>query len=90
MLLMRGHNICFHREIGKIYSKLLLYIYILGVFTEEHYSKPLEQNVVYIPITTPYDVSDVKINHGFLQSDWTLVLSAVSRKYVCKYFTASV
>ena len=28
------------------------YIYILGVFTENPYSNPLERNVVYIPITT--------------------------------------
>ena len=28
------------------------YIYILGVFTEKPYSKPLESNVVYIPIIT--------------------------------------
>ena len=27
-------------------------IYILGVFTEKPYSKPLERNVVYIPINT--------------------------------------
>ena len=27
-------------------------IYILGVFTEKPYSKPLERNVVYIPIIT--------------------------------------
>ena len=27
-------------------------IYILGVFTEKSYSKPLERNVVYIPIIT--------------------------------------
>ena len=31
---------------------LLLNIYILGIFTEKPYSKPLERNVVYIPITT--------------------------------------
>ena len=27
-------------------------IYVLGVFTEKSCSKPLERNVVYIPITT--------------------------------------
>ena len=27
-------------------------IYMLGVFTEKPYSKPLERNVVYIPIIT--------------------------------------
>ena len=34
-------------------SKIKLYsnIYILGVFTEKPYSKSLERNVVYIPIT---------------------------------------
>ena len=31
---------------------LFLCIYILGVFTEKPYSKPLECNVIYIPITT--------------------------------------
>ena len=31
---------------------LLLNIYILGVFTEKPYSKPLERNVVCIPIIT--------------------------------------
>ena len=31
---------------------ILAYIYILGVFTEGPYSKPLERYVVYIPITT--------------------------------------
>ena len=31
---------------------LFLRIYILGVFTEKPYSKPLERNVVYIPIIT--------------------------------------
>ena len=39
-------------------------IYILWEFNEKPYSKPLERNVVYIPVTTPSlrDVSDVKIN----------------------------
>ena len=39
-------------------------IYILGVFTEKSYGKPLERNAVYIPVTTieSRDVSDVKIN----------------------------
>ena len=32
--------------------EIMLNIYILGVFTEKLYSKPLEHNVVYIPITT--------------------------------------
>ena len=31
---------------------IILNIYILGVFTEKPYSKPLERNVVYIPIIT--------------------------------------
>ena len=51
-------------------------VYILGVFTEKLYSKPLKRNVVYIPIitlshATSHDFNDVKINHGSLQSDWT-------------------
>ena len=47
--------------------------YILGVFTEKPYSKPLEGNVVYIPIITLSHATshDVKVNHGSLQSDWT-------------------
>ena len=44
---------------------LLLYIDILGVFTEKHCNKPLEQNVVYILITTlsntiSHDFNDIK------------------------------
>ena len=44
-----------------------------GVFTEKPYSKPLERNVGYIPIITLSHARsrDFKINHGFLQSDWT-------------------
>ena len=54
----------------KTKAYLVCNIYIRGVFTEKPYSKPLERNVVYIPIkTSPRDVSDVKINHGFPQSD---------------------
>ena len=33
-------------------GSLRLNIYILAVFTEKAYSKPLERNVVYIPIIT--------------------------------------
>ena len=36
------------------------YIYIHGVFTEKPYSKPLECNVVYIPITA---LSRTKVNY---------------------------
>ena len=52
-------------------------IYILGVFTEKPYSKPLERTVVYIPIITLSHATshDFKINHGSLQSDWTSVTS---------------
>ena len=35
-----------------IFIYLFIYIYILGVFTEKPYSKPLECNVVYIAIIT--------------------------------------
>ena len=59
----------------------LYYIYILGVFTEKPYSKPLERNVrVYIRSLhsnnniEPSNVNDVKIDHGSLQSDWTSAL----------------
>ena len=51
-----------------------LYIYILGLFIEKAYSELLERKVVYIPKPTSShatDVSEVKINHGSLQSDWT-------------------
>ena len=34
------------------YSDIIINIYILGVFTEKRYSKPLERNVVCIPIIT--------------------------------------
>ena len=36
------------------------HIYILGVFTERPYGKPLERNVVYIPITTSGHAMSVK------------------------------
>ena len=40
-----------------------LNIYILSVFTEKIYSKPLERNVIHIPITTlSHATNDVKIN----------------------------
>ena len=35
-----------HKHLGVIFSN----IYILGVFTEKPFSKPLECNIVYIPI----------------------------------------
>ena len=57
---------------------LFCYIYILGVFTKNPYSKPSECNVVYITTTTniePGDVEDIKINHGTLQLDWTSAIS---------------
>ena len=59
---------------------LNLNIYILDVFTEKPYSKPLERNVVYIPIITlshptSYEFNDVKIIHGSLQSEWTSAMS---------------
>ena len=56
---------------------LLLYMDILGVFTEKHCSKPLEQNVVYILITTLSNTTShvtlmtSKINLCCLKSDWT-------------------
>ena len=39
-------------SVNNIHNSLLHYIYILGAFTEKSYSKPMERNVVYIPITT--------------------------------------
>ena len=72
-----------------------MYIYILGVFTEKSYSKPLARNVVYIPIiilnhATSHD-------HSSLQSDWTSATSwrhwrcsVISRKTACKCFPASI
>ena len=77
-------------------------IYILGVFTGKPYSKPLEHNVVYIPIitlrhATSHDFKWRQINHGSLQSDWTSATSwrhwrcsAVSRQTACKCFPASM
>ena len=55
---------------------LFLHIYILGVFTEKPYSKPLECNVpvLYSNNIESRDITDVKINHGFLQSDWMSAL----------------
>ena len=50
-------------------------IYILGVFTEKLYSKPLERNVVNIPITTSSQATLVSQNKAwFLQSEWMLAL----------------
>ena len=47
---------------------LLFNIYILGIFTEKPYSKPMERNVVYIQITRRHmTLNDVKINHGSLR-----------------------
>ena len=45
---------------------LLMNIYILDVFTEKPYSKPLERTVVYIPLITLSHTKshDFKINHG--------------------------
>ena len=34
------------------YNGIIVYIYILNVFTEKPYNKPLERNEVYIPIIT--------------------------------------
>ena len=63
-------------EITKVEITRVDCIYILGVFTEKpYYSKPLEGSVVYSPTkSSSRDVSDVRINHGSLQSDWTSVL----------------
>ena len=52
----------------------ILYIYILGVFTEKPYSKPLEYNVVYIPTITLSHVTshDFKLhqNKPWLSTIW--------------------
>ena len=59
------------------YLEFILYlaiIYLLGVFTEKHYCKPLELKVAYIQITTSSHASDIKIKYGSLQSDWTSAL----------------
>ena len=53
------------------YNKIYVNIYIHGVFTKNPYSKPLARNVVNIE---PHNVTDVRINHGSLQSDWTSAL----------------
>ena len=57
----------------KVYHLLHLNICILSLYTEEPCNKPVEYNVLYIPMTTR-DVSEVKTNHGLLQSDWTSAL----------------
>ena len=41
-------------SVDNLYVQIIFVdIYMLCVFTEKPYSKPLERNVVYIPITTP-------------------------------------
>ena len=52
-------------------------IYILSAFTEKAYSKAVERYGVYVSIITLSHMteSDVKINHGPLQSDWTSATS---------------
>ena len=52
-------------------------MYILSLFTEKPFSKTVERNEVYVSIITSshMTVSDVKINHGLLQSDWTSATS---------------
>ena len=70
----KSESILISRKANKPYHPpLLMNIYILGVFTEKPYSKPLERTVVYIPIITLSHATshDFKINHGSLQSDWT-------------------
>ena len=41
-----------------------MFIYFLGIFTEKPYSK-FSSNI------ESHGVNDIKINHGFIQSDWT-------------------
>ena len=49
-----------------IHSKWVFrYIYILDVFTEKPYSKPLERNVVYNPIITLSKARNVYMNPSF-------------------------
>ena len=82
---------CFNRLFRNSYWKhdlsllrhwrLLLYIYILGVFTEKPYSKPLERNVVYIPIITMSHATshDFKWrqNKPWMSTIWLDVIDAV-------------
>ena len=42
-----------------IIMMIATYIYILGIVTEMFYSKSLERNVVYIPITTSNHATSV-------------------------------
>ena len=65
-------------------------IYILGVFTEKPYIKQLECSLYSNNNTEPCNVNDDKINHGSLQSDWTLALLCSLKKTVCKNFTVSI
>ena len=39
-------------QFSDVLMEPLIHIYILDVFTEKAFSKPVERNVVYIPITT--------------------------------------
>ena len=70
---------------------LFINIYILCVFTEKPYSKPLERNVVYIPIITLSHAMSVCQNNPWLYNlTGRQHLFAARRKTVCKYFTASI
>ena len=73
------------RLIILIYTVLKLKYLLLGVFTEKPYSKSLEGNEVYIPITC-----DVKINMVLYSLTGHQRCSAVSRKTACKCLTASI
>ena len=57
-----------------VYTVCGLYIYILVVFSEKHYSKPLKCNVHSNSNVEHCDISEVKINHGSLQSGWMSAL----------------
>ena len=47
-----------------------LNIYILGVFTEKPYNKPLERREVYIPITTSSPRRQRRQNKPYLSTVW--------------------
>ena len=77
--------------IKRVLEQLSNNIYIFGVSTETSYSKPLEHNVAYIPITSSSHATSVTSKNMVpynLIGRWRC--SADRRKTACKCFTASI
>ena len=68
-----------HRSIYRSVANIAVDIppFLLKLYTEKLYSKSLERNVVCTSIITfsHMMLSDIKIKHGSLQSDWTSATS---------------